>query len=128
MCVEYAQILSSAHWMNNSSAPYKLTHKNHPCSKWVRSSLSNYRWLVKYALLLCKEYTYRYGKTHKTQAVVEWLKENEPSLPNKRRTSFVKCMPDEYKVKSPIESYREYYRKEKREFAKWKNRSVPDWF
>jgi hypothetical protein len=37
-------------------------------------------------------------------------------------------MPDEYKVKDVIESYRNYYNGAKKDFAKWKNRDTPEWF
>jgi hypothetical protein len=37
-------------------------------------------------------------------------------------------MPDEYKVSNVIESYRNYYIGAKKDFAKWKNRDVPEWF
>ena len=37
-------------------------------------------------------------------------------------------MPDEYKVTDVIESYRNYYNGAKKDFAKWKNRSAPEWF
>ena len=73
MILETAQLLYSAHWMLNSPLPanaYKLAHKNHPCSIWVRASLTNYMWLSSLGWWLCKEYSNRYGdtKTHKTEA------------------------------------------------------------
>jgi hypothetical protein len=37
-------------------------------------------------------------------------------------------MPDEYKVKSVVESYRNYYMGAKSGFAVWKNREKPSWF
>jgi len=37
-------------------------------------------------------------------------------------------MPDEYKVDDVVESYRNYYIKEKYKFTSWKNRFVPEWF
>jgi hypothetical protein len=37
-------------------------------------------------------------------------------------------MPDEYKVKSVVESYRNYYVGTKSGFAIWKNREKPFWF
>ena len=37
-------------------------------------------------------------------------------------------MPDEYKVDSVVESYRNYYNGEKVSFSKWKNREEPKWF
>ena len=76
MILESCQLLCSAHYMSKSTyqPPYKLTHKNHPCSIWTRTSLSNYNWLVEMSLELCKEYTYRYEKVHKSQKYIEELK------------------------------------------------------
>ena len=34
-------------------------------------------------------------------------------------------MPDECKIGDAVESYREYYIKEKKHFSKWKNRKIP---
>ena len=67
MVIEVAQLLCTSHWMSGSEAPYRKTHVNHHSNKWVRESLSNYKWLCELGMELCKEYTYRYGKIHKTQ-------------------------------------------------------------
>jgi hypothetical protein len=38
------------------------------------------------------------------------------------------AMPTEYHCDDLIEAYRDYYRGDKRRFAKWKNGKIPDWF
>lgn len=128
MILETAQLLCSVHWVNNNEAPYKLSHKNHPCSIWVRSSLSNYNYLCNLGMELSKEYTYRYGKIHKSQSVIEWCINNVPKIKDIGFTELPKAMGDEYKVSSVVESYRNYYRLAKKDFATWKGRQVPDWF
>ena len=135
MVLETAQILCGAHHvtaqvnrLSTDQVPYKLSHKNHPCSIWVRESLSNYLYLCELGLELCKEYTYRYGKRHKSQDVIEWCVTNKVQISDKGFTEPPKAMPDEYKVKDVIESYRNYYRGAKSGFATWKNREVPEWF
>jgi hypothetical protein len=128
MILETAQLLCSTHWVIGSEAPYKLSHKNHPCSIWVRESLSNYLYLCDLGLELCKEYTYRYGKRHKSQDVIEWCLTNKPNISDTEFTEPPKAMPDEYKVNNVIESYRNYYIGAKKDFAKWKNRNIPEWF
>lgn len=128
MILEYSQILCGVNNMNGNNAPYKLTHKNHPCSIWARESLSNYLYLCELGLELCKEYTYRYGKRHKSQDVIEWCVVNKPNIIDKGFTNPPKAMPDEYKVDSVVESYRNYYRGAKSSFANWKNRDIPGWF
>ena len=50
MILETAQLLSSALWITGVEAPYRLTHKNHPCAIWTRESLDNYMWLCQLGL------------------------------------------------------------------------------
>ena len=128
MILETAQLLCSAHWMTGSSAPYKLTHKNHPAAKWTRKSLNNYRWLVEHGLELCNEYTYRYNKVHKTRSVILWLQQNEPNIPESGFENPPKCMPDYCKSKDVVDSYRKYYINEKKSIAKWSKRPIPNWY
>ena len=131
MVLETAQLLCGVHHTTpqvTPQVPYKLSHKNHPCAIWTRESLSNYLYLCDLGLELCKEYTFRYGKTHKSQQVIEWCLDNKPNIVDKNFTTPPKAMPDEYKVVDVIESYRNYYREAKKSFASWKNRQIPDWF
>jgi hypothetical protein len=128
MIVEQVQLLSTAHWMTGGEAPYKKTHINHPSNKWVRESLSNYVWLCDMTMELCKEYTYRYGKTHKTQQHLEWCIVNLPNIEDKGFTEMPQAMPDECKRENPIDGYRNYYNVEKAYMCKWKNREIPEWF
>ena len=111
MILETAQLLCGVHHAtapDNTYVPYKLSHKNHPCSIWARTSLSNYLYLCELGLELCKEYTYRYGKRHKSQDVIEWCLINKPNVPDVEFTEPAKAMPDEYKVGDVVQSYRNY--------------------
>lgn len=128
MILETSQLLCGAHWVCGSEAPYKLSHKNHPCSIWVRKSLSNYLYLCELGLELGREYTHRYGKKHKSIEIIEWCLINKPNILDIGFTEPPKAMPDEYKVKDVIQSYRNYYRGAKTSFASWKNRQIPNWF
>ena len=131
MILETAQLLCGVHHMTpqvTPQVPYKLSHKNHPCAIWARESLSNYLYLCDLGLELCKEYTYRYGKRHKSQQVIEWCMINKPQIPDIDFTTPPKAMPDEYKVIDVVESYRNYYMGAKKNFAVWKNRNIPEWF
>lgn len=128
--LESAQLLSSAHWMTGGKAHYRLTHKNHPCSKWVRESLSNYLWLCNHALELCAEYTRRYDKTHKSESIIMDLYINPPHLlEDKGLTEFPLAMPEDVKTPGdPIKSYRDYYMKYKKDIVKWNHSQKPDWY
>lgn len=129
MILETAQLLCSAHHVTGGTAPYKLSHKNHPCSIWVRASLSNYLYLCELGLALGEEYTYRYGKKHKSIEVIEWCLQNRPNIHDVDFTTPPMAMGNEYKIGNDvIESYRNYYRGAKSGIVSWKNREVPDWF
>jgi hypothetical protein len=113
MILETAQLLYCSHWMlapdTLPPVAYKKTHPNHPCSIWIRESIENYQWLSELGIALCNEYTYRYGKRHKTQYHVEWLSANNPPLPTVPRTQFRMAMPNEFKCEDPILAYHAYY-------------------
>lgn len=135
MIIESAQMLYCAHWVLNSDLPstaYKKAHMNHPCSKWVRESLTNYLWLCYLAKELCAEYKFRYGeyKTHKTEDHINWLLQNYP--PNLAYIGFTvppQAMPIEYKKPDVVDAYQTFYRESKmkdRNIVTYKNRSFPD--
>ena len=126
MILEYAQLLSSACRMADLDVGYKLTHKNHPCAIWTRTSEQNYLWLVELAHYVNEEYKYRYGHTsnHKSFDVICELP--VPKLPKSGWTEPPRCMPDEFKVDSVVQSYRNYYKGAKAAIATYKNRNVPE--
>mgnify|MGYP000607032860 CR=1 FL=1 len=100
MILETAQLLCGVHHMIDQvtdQVPYKLSHKNHPCSIWSRESLSNYLYLCELGLELCYEYTYRYGKKHKSQSVIEWCIVNNPFSPT-TSIKFSKLLPPRTKT------------------------------
>ena len=83
MCVEYAQLLSTAHrvvdgklWYGRTTIGrriaryfhpdeemqqelYLASHINHPSNIWVRENASNYEWLYDMWIELGKEYRHR---------------------------------------------------------------------
>ena len=125
MILETAQLLSTAHWFTGSEGPYRATHKNHPSAIWARSNKSNYNWLCKLGLELCKEYTYRYGKIHKTQQHLEWLYKNIPLISEGKFTPPTLAMPETFMCEDTIVAYRNYYTKGKKHLHSWKKREQP---
>ena len=79
MILETAQLLSTAHRVLDGDAKadivglYKCTHKNHPSSVWVRSNQGAYQWTFMLFERLCKEYTRRYDKVHKSARLLPFL-------------------------------------------------------
>lgn len=129
MILETAQLLSTTARILGTEFGYKLTHKNHPCSIWARTSKDNAIWLQTLGVELLAEYKHRYGKIHKSGPIILNFPITQLSFNYIDRTPFVLAMPDKYKiVDNPVQSYRTYYLNEKRAFASWKNRSIPDWW
>jgi hypothetical protein len=123
---ESVQLLSTACRLSGIDVGYKLNHINHPISIWVRSSIQNYNWLTGLVEALHTEYQYRYGdKVHKSYLVYKTLL--VPNLPDIGLTKFPTVISEDCIVDDPIESYRIFYIKYKLHFAKWKNRSIPEW-
>lgn len=128
-------ILESAQMMCNlypkNKSPYRHTHINHPMTKWVGLTSANFKWCLAHAKALCAEYTKRYGKVHKTQAVIEWIERNPPSFIRHDFTEPPQCFGDNvdrcYVRGDAVAGYRKYYKLVKRSIAAWKVEK-PYWF
>ncbi len=128
MILESAQLLSSVHHMTGSGneSMYRLTHKNHPDAVWARSSIENYAYLISLAILLGEEYTFRYGKVHKSIGVIERLP--SPNLPDTPFVAPPKCVHDDFKgIDDVVEAYRAYYKRDKAAILAWTKRPIPPW-
>ncbi len=107
MILESAQMLSTAHRVldgdkkADSRGLYKMVHKNHPCSKWVRECDANYEWLWNHM---------------------------DANIPYGDFTEPPQCMPPYCKGTDTVNSYRTYYILEKSGFANWTKRNMPEWF
>tara|TARA_R110000823_G_C15688787_1_gene475132 strand:+ start:135 stop:674 length:540 start_codon:yes stop_codon:yes gene_type:complete len=135
MILESAQMLSTAHRVldgddiANEKGMYKMAHKNHPSTIWTRSSVHNYMWLYVHMTALMNEYTYRYGKHHATERLLEPLSKPPSSIPMVDFTSPPQCMPDYCKGDDTVLAYQKYYIIEKSKIATWnKTRSAPKWW
>lgn len=134
--VEAAQILCAAYHVQGLTAPYKLSHKNHPTTKWVRASCLNYEWALKHAKALCDEYTARYNRRHASQDVIEWCDKNAHNLTFDQfdQTDFAIAISPESKCRQipgfdnfdPVTKYRLYYKIDKAHLHQWK-RNKPNW-
>lgn len=108
---------------------YKASHIHHPCAVWSRQSINNYMWLYELFVSLCDEYTFRYGKKHKTDILLRDVLKSAPA--NIQLADFTlppQAMPADYKHNDPIEAYRRYYIGAKKSFARWTKRPQPEWF
>jgi hypothetical protein len=131
MILEHCQMLSTAlnvQSNNTIQGIYKTAHLNHPCSIWTRKTMGNFLWLCEITEELFQEYTRRYGKQHKSYSVFEVCRNHANLIPEGELTPFSQAMPQEYKNQDAVEAYRTYYKKDKKEFSKWKMGNVPDWW
>ena len=134
MILESAQMLSTAHRVldgneiADSKGLYKMAHKNHPSTIWVRTNSSNYEWLWEHMDALMKEYTYRYGKHHATERLTHYLWEFPRNISHGDFTDPPQCMPDYCKDEDTVLAYQTYYIVEKSNFAKWTKRETPIFF
>lgn len=119
MILEAAQMLCTAY-----GGPYRPTHKNHPCTRWVAESEANAYWLVELAYYLNEEAKLRYGKTtdHKSWEVIESL----DICSSGAITPFAQAMPDEYKDEDAVLAYRTYYRTKPK--IEWNYTEPPEWW
>jgi hypothetical protein len=127
MILESAQMLSTAHWVNGGSAPYRKTHVNHPSTKWARENLCNYNYLCDLGLELCNQFELRYKKVHKTKEVLLWLKNNKPNIPEGDFYPPTPAMDNQYKKTTSLESYRNYYKYGKVHLHNWSVVDPPAW-
>jgi hypothetical protein len=122
MILESAQMLSTAHRvLDGDEAPqelYREAYKNHPSTKWVRSSMLAYAWAYNNWFWMCCEYRHRYQKVHASFRLNDLLDRFPKNI---SKDSFVPpplCMPDEFKLVddsvrdreiATVLSYRKYY-------------------
>ena len=112
---------------------YKAVHHNHPCTVWTMESDTNYRWHYEHFIALCDEYTYRYGKTHKTDSILRGPLWTLPrNIPKGGLTPFklaMKANPECIALGDPVEAYRAFYQTKQDRFKMiWTKRSIPEWF
>lgn len=136
MPLEIAQQLCSVYWNQNIKAPYKLSHKNHPCSIFTRASCLNFEWVIRHGKVLCDEYTSRYKRRHASQDVIEWCDKNSHDLvfDKFKQTDFAIAIAPDMKCRqvigfeslNPVDKYRLYYKLDKAHIHKWKQ-NKPNW-
>ena len=139
MPTETAQMLSFAYHHNNlwqNEKPdfimqFSKTHDLHPCSKWMRESLSNWTYAAEFGLELYNEYQFRYNKPDKHQRakkIFDFALNNPPKIKDIGLTPFAEAMPEEVKISNcPISNYRNYYCTSKNHLFNWTKRNKPYW-
>ncbi len=151
MILESAQMLSTAHRMLDGKKAigksksgrqakvwvhptlddvlYKAVHINHPCTIWTREGYDNYMWHAEHFEALCKEYTYRYGKVHKTETLLGDILKTAPRHISPIPTVFRMAVGDFPWKGSQVETYRHFYFTKRERFDMvWTKRETPEWY
>lgn len=144
MILETAQMLSTGYQRHagEDEKVYKSAYPKHPMTIWVGNSVGNFGWTLLLGNWLGLEYERRYNRMHKSMKVINYFIDFNLSwkdkIPEKKFTTPPLCMPDKYKTTiridednatdefDYIESYRKYYIGDKKRFAKYTHREMPD--
>jgi len=129
--------------LTKSGKYHRGGYRNHPASIWAAESYVNFSWLCEHTYGLLLEYGRRYSKIHFASEQLDSIlkldiKEYIPDTGNLFPTEFVRCfnqsqgrnldLLDFEKWPCDHEAYREFYRREKNDFAKWnKTKERPKW-
>lgn len=131
MITETAQLLSTAVRMRmplDDIDPrfMKAAYPAHPCTRWVRESWGNWRWLVRYMDGLADAW----HKPHRSLRVRSACTDLEMSLPLEEMTPHAVCTPGVNNV-SVYTAYQQYlsakWRNDKRPPRWTHNNSEPEW-
>lgn len=116
--------------------PYKVTHRNHPCTLWVAKAPENMAWLIVHTEAILRRYTAVYGKTHgcaaPLQEASDLFKVNIGAYASELwagHSDFVVAAPQEFKdIANPVEAYRAYM--QTKSYATWEKypELKPDWW
>jgi len=113
------------------STPHKGGYHNHPCTRWVGDSMTNYLWCYDLLTQLLMEFTFRSpdSKSHFAETQVSQLKRLHEFIPQSQATPPAQAMPDEYKHDDPVLAYRRYYKEAKatQSWFSYKVASRPEW-
>ena len=135
--LEQVQICCAVNIENGLPSPYKVSkgQMNHPLTKWIRSSFSNFLWIVDNIYALHEEWKFRYDhsseRKHRSLEIFESM-ETPYRMPELGLTPIPKCMGVQFQVENepnsliPVRSYKKYYLEGKTHLFSWTKREVPE--
>ena len=107
---------------------YRPAMPRHPCTLWVGTSSANFLALCEHTQAMLDEYTARFGKIHKCQAVLDACLGlfNEKNFSCHHLTPLAMAMPEHFKSDDVVESYRRYYASKPN--VRYPRNKIPKWF
>jgi hypothetical protein len=132
MILETTQMLCTVHALvgNPVADGYKPTHANHPCTRWIAESSSNYVWAHRLLFGLHANYEHRYQRIHASKRLLIPLYIAPGIQGNPSPTAFVFAGPDSCIRETVVESYRALYRLKQttmRVPMRWTRSQRPEW-
>lgn len=130
MALESTQILSTALTLVDVPGPYRPTHQGHPCVLWAARNRLNYEWLLEHLRHLGLEYTYRFGKDHRSLDHIRELEEKATYVPwHGARDAFPNCttLNDVRDVHRAYQLYLQVRWADDKRPPKWTGRRPPTW-
>jgi hypothetical protein len=111
---------------------YKAVHFDHPCTQWTMETEENYLWHYEHFVALGQEYTYRYGRHHKSIKLKSILFRAPMNIVRGFGLTPFRLAMNEYPEcvkESAVDSYRAFYQTKQSRFKmKWTKRDIPGWF
>ena len=104
---------------------YKSTHVNHPVSIWLRKSTGNYDYLYQLYIALCEEYKFRFGKTHKSESLKDYLINYPINLTKGKFTEPAITTDKTAQCQTALLSYQKYYATSKLHLLDYTKRDIP---
>lgn len=133
MTLETAQILSTVchHKSIGFEGQYKPTHQRHPVVLVATADPAYLNWLINHGYGLANEYSRRFGRLHKSAAIIAGANVALADYFGPAGLSAAPyCGPAEHRTDSIVESYRRYLRAKYQQWgsdARWTNSNPPTW-
>ena len=134
MIVESCQLLSASMTTNGYDGSFKLSnmpksHYRHPSFLSIVENKRLFIWVLNHSLELCRIYTKRTSKVHKTEEKLNFIRDNfRAYIPQNCHSIFPAC--DKYNTLDidAIDIYRRFYVNSKICIASWEHGNKPSWF
>lgn len=133
MVLENAQMLHAVlhrYGVTNDDYPnlYRLSHANHPCTRWAGNTRSNFEYVIDLAAHMERERLRRGFNPHKSATRCNEVKQFVPIIPEGELTPHPNCTSDFKHITDVHEAYRKQLTKKWREDGKqpvWSRRDPP---
>lgn len=133
--LEIAQIFSTAAHLSGADeadVPYRPTHREHPCVRWVRGREAHLEWTMALCEGLFDEHIRRFRSEHSSHEAARIARRLVQTLSRQDSRDFAwladRNVPERFaSIEDPIERYRAYYKTDKSELMQYTNREPPFW-